>query len=281
MLPQLRKLERKWSRELAVVGVHSPKFLSERETESVRAAILRLEVGHPVVNDRDFRIWQAYAVRAWPTLMFVDPRGRVIGKHEGESSLESFDELLRRMVEEFDAAGWLDRRPLPFERERRPAPTPLGFPGKVLADEAGGRLFVSDTGGHRIVVADLEGRVRQVVGSGAPGLADGPLAEAAFDQPQGLALDGDTLYVADTYNHKLKRLDPKTGECRTLAGSGEAGHADGPAAAARFSEPSGLSAAGSRLFVADTNNHAVRVASPDRGEVTTLAFRGLTPSPGS
>ena len=70
MLPQLRKLERKWSRELAVVGVHSPKFLSERESASVRAAILRLEVGHPVVNDRDFRIWQAYAVRAWPTLMF-------------------------------------------------------------------------------------------------------------------------------------------------------------------------------------------------------------------
>lgn len=446
MLPQLRKLERKWSRELAVVGVHSPKFLSERESASVRAAILRLEVGHPVVNDRDFRIWQAYAVRAWPTLLFVDPRGRVIGKHEGEFRLEAFDELLRRMVEEFDAAGWLDRRPLPFERERRPDPTPLRFPGKVLADEAGGRLFVSDTGGHRIVVADLEGRVRQVVGSGAPGLADGPLAEAAFYQPQGLALDGDTLYVADTenhalravdlaagrvrtiagtgapllgpraggpplstalsspwdlaivagtlyvamagthqlwalppggeriaphtgdgrealedgpleaasmnqpsglatngrqlyvadseasavrvvdprpggairtivgeglfefgdrdgvgraavrlqhplgvawhegivyvadtYNHKLKRLDPKTGECRTLAGSGEAGHADGPADAARFSEPSGLSAAGRRLFVADTNNHAVRVASLDRGEITTLVFRGLAP----
>ena len=62
----MRKLERKWSEELAVVGVHSPKFVSERETEAVRAAILRLNVGHPVVNDRDFRVWQAYAVRAWP-----------------------------------------------------------------------------------------------------------------------------------------------------------------------------------------------------------------------
>ncbi len=65
----MRKLERKWSQELAVVGVHSPKFLSERETEAVRAAILRLNVGHPVVNDRDFHVWQAYAVRAWPTLI--------------------------------------------------------------------------------------------------------------------------------------------------------------------------------------------------------------------
>src|SRR5207249_123612 len=61
VLPQLRKLERKWSRELVVVGVHSPKFSSERETEALRAAVLRLDLSHPVVNDRDFRVWQSYA----------------------------------------------------------------------------------------------------------------------------------------------------------------------------------------------------------------------------
>ena len=73
MLPQLRRLERKYAAEVAVVGVQSPKFTSERDTESVRHAILRLNVGHPVLNDHDFQVWQQYAVRAWPTLMVIDP----------------------------------------------------------------------------------------------------------------------------------------------------------------------------------------------------------------
>jgi len=173
----LRKLERKWSRELAVVGVHSPKFSSERETEAVRAAILRLNVGHPVANDRDFRVWQSYAVRAWPTLMFIDPEGKVIGRHEGEFPLEPFDDLIRQMVEEFDAAGMIDRRPLALEPERLAAPAPLMFPGKVLADEAGGRLFISDTGHNRILIADLDGKVEAVIGRGDGGLGDASTGE--------------------------------------------------------------------------------------------------------
>src|SRR2546427_9420530 len=119
--------------------------MSERETAAARAAILRLNVAHPVVNDRAFRVWQAYGVRAWPTLMFIDPEGKVIGRHEGEFPLEPFDDLIRQMVEEFDAAGMIDRRPLALEPERLAAPAPLMFPGKVLADEAGDRLFIPDT----------------------------------------------------------------------------------------------------------------------------------------
>src|SRR2546428_7181774 len=83
------------------------------------------------------------------------------------------------------------------------------------------------------------------------------------------------LPISDTYNHKIKRLDPRTGECRTLLGAGAPGHADGAAGAARFSEPSGVSVAAGRLFIADTNNHAIRVASLASGDVTTLVLRGL------
>src|SRR2546426_2040496 len=184
ILPQLRKLERKWSQELAVVGVHSPKFLSERETDAVRAAILRLNVGHPVLNDRDFRVWQAYAVRAWPTLMFVDPEGKVIGRHEGEFPLEPFDDLIAKMVEEFDAAGVLDRRPRGLEPERLAAPTPLRFPGKVLADAAGGPVFTRGTGGERHTLGDTAGRGEAGIGPGGPCLGGRSLGDAAFFQPQ-------------------------------------------------------------------------------------------------
>jgi len=86
-----------------------------------------------------------------------------------------------------------------------------------------------------------------------------------------------TLLIADTYNHKIKRLDPATAECRTIAGDGKPGHHDGEAHAARFSEPSGLTVAGERVFVADTNNHAVRVLDLATGHVSTLPLAGLTP----
>ena len=336
MLPQLRKLERKYDRRLAVVGVHSPKFIAERDTEIVHRAIERLNVGHPVVNDKDFRVWGSYAVRAWPTLMFVDPEGKVIAKHEGEFVYETFDRLIGDMLDEFAAEGTLDPRPIPGAYGDRTAtddPTALRFPGKLLAHEASGRLIVSDTGHNRIVVADLDGAVQRVIGSGEEGLADGPAEAARFYGPQGLALDGDTLYVADTENHALRVVDLATGDVATLAGTGEqlmgervGGPAlrtalnspwdlalldgtlyvamagthqlwsirlgetwigpyvgngaealrDGPLPAASMNQPSGLAHDGERLYVADSEASAIRMVRPGPdGVIRTIVGEGL------
>ena len=81
------------------------------------------------------------------------------------------------------------------------------------------------------------------------------------------------VFVADTYNHQLKRLDPIARRVTSWAG-GDPGHEDGDLAGARFWEPSGLSPAGRRLYVADTNNHAVRRVDLDAGTVRTLEIRG-------
>ena len=80
VLPQLRKLEKKYADALTVIGVHSAKFNAEKATENVRAAVRRYDIGHPVVNDANFEIWKTYAVRAWPTLMFIDPEGKVLDR---------------------------------------------------------------------------------------------------------------------------------------------------------------------------------------------------------
>ena len=107
MFPQLRKIEAKYQDRVLVVGVHSPKFPAERETANLREAVLRYRIEHPVVNDRDFQVWHAYGGRAWPTLMFIDPAGRVIGKHEGELPFETFDPLVDRMLRDFAEQGLL------------------------------------------------------------------------------------------------------------------------------------------------------------------------------
>ncbi len=223
IFPQLRKLERKYASELVVVGVHSAKFPTEKETDSLTAAVRRCELEHPVINDAEFQVWQQYSCRAWPTLMFIDPRGNVIGKHEGELTFEQFDTLMSGMVAEFDELGIMQRSPLPTT----PPPGPqnaLSFPGKVLADEAGGRLFIADTNHNRIIVSSFDGDVKQVIGSGEEALVDAPLAQSAFNHPQGMAIDGDILYVADTENHAIRRVDLQAGHVETIAGTGEQGY---------------------------------------------------------
>ena len=208
LFPQLRKLEQKYAAELVVVGVHSAKFPGEKDTQNLRQAIIRYEIEHPVVNDRDFRVWWQHGVRAWPTLIFIDPEGKIIGKHEGEIALDAFDRVLEEMVAQFDERGVIDRAPIKFKLEReKETDRPVSFPGQVVADEASGRLFIADSNHNRIVVATLDGRVLDIVGTGVKGLVDGSFGEDAFDDPQGMALDGDMLYVADTNNHAIRVAD--------------------------------------------------------------------------
>ena len=220
----MRKLERKYANELAVVGVHSAKFPNEKGVENLAKAVQRYELKHPVVNDADFQVWQQYACRAWPTLIFVDPQGKVIGKHEGEMDYETFDHLIGQMVAEFDAGGQLDHTAVHFLPEQEPTSL-LAFPGKVLADGPGDRLFISDSNHNRILVTSLDGQLRQVIGSGEAGMEDGPLTSATFDHPQGMALEGETLYVADTENHAIRKVDLAEQIVETIAGTGSQGYA--------------------------------------------------------
>ena len=219
----MRKLEKKYANELTVIGVHSAKFPNEKETHNVDKAVRRYQLEHPVINDGEFQVWQQYSCRAWPTLMFIDPEGNVIGKHEGEMSFEAFDGLIGQMVTEFDSEGILKHQPM-SSTYTRSEDTTLSFPGKVLADGPVDRLFIADTNHNRIVVTSLDGAMRQVIGSGEEALTDGSMAESAFNHPQGMALDGETLYVADTENHAIRRVDLSAGTVETIAGTGEQGH---------------------------------------------------------
>ena len=259
LFPQLRKLERKYSREVAVVGVHSAKFDAEKATQNVRQAILRYEIEHPVVNDGDFEVWRQYTVRAWPTLMFIDPTGKVIGKHEGEIPYEAFDRIVGDMIADFDQDGLIDRRPIHFTTEReKEADHPLSFPGKVLADAETDRLFIADSNHNRIVVSTLNGRVTAIIGGPDAGLVDGGFQEARFDDPQGMALDGDTLYVADAKNHAIRRVDLANHNVKILAGTGSQAaffHRGGDGQTTALNSPWDLALRGEILYIAMAGFH--------------------------
>ena len=78
VLPELKKLEKQFDKQLVVIGVHSAKFENERDVKNISDAILRYEIEHPVVNDRDHTLWTQYGVRSWPSTLLIDPEGNVV-----------------------------------------------------------------------------------------------------------------------------------------------------------------------------------------------------------
>ncbi len=231
MIPVLEQLEAKYPDELVVIGVHSAKFENEGQTDNLRQIVQRYDLHHPVVNDNNFTVWQTWGVRAWPSFGFIDPLGNVVvvqGRDgqpaatlAGELPFDLFDRVVGGMVRYFDETGEINREPLDLSLEADTQPnTPLAFPGKVLADATGNRLFITDTNHHRIVIADLNTyEVLDVIGGGR-GFADGDFGAARFNKPQGVALDGSTLYVADTNNHAIRAVDLTARTVSTLAGTG-------------------------------------------------------------
>ena len=276
VLPALRKLERDFPEEIAVVGVHSAKFDEERATENIRQAIMRYGIGHPIVNDADKEIWGAYTVRAWPTLLFVDPLGKVIGRIEGELTYENGVTLINEMLAEFRAQGTL--RPSPFASSAEQAPAGvLSFPGKILADPENERLFVADSGHNRILVTDLEGTIQTVIGSGNPGLADGVLEGALFNHPQGMAVQGETLFVADTENHAIRVVDLEVGIVETIAGTGAPGVGQvegGPALDVNLRSPWDLVLVGRMLHVAMAGSHQLWMLNLDTNVIQATVGTG-------
>jgi thiol-disulfide isomerase/thioredoxin len=141
----------------------------------------------------------------------------------------------------------------------------------------GDTLWIAMAGSHQLWRLDVRsGALSAGAGSGREGLDDGPLAEATFAQPSGLATDGHVIYVADSEASAIRRVDPAAGTVRTLAGEGlfDAGLRDGPLARARFQHPQGLALDRGVLWVSDTFNGAVRRISLADGQVSTVA-RGL------
>ena len=143
-------------------------------------------------------------------------------------------------------------------------------PSGIALDTAG-NLLVADTGNHVIRKVTMEGVVTTLAGTGAAGFFDGPAAQAQFNGPVGVAVDkAGNVYVADTYNDRIRKIAPD-GRVSTLAGGAAPGFADGPGAAALFDTPTGLALdEKGNLFIADTNNGAIRKLGPN-GQVSTLA----------
>lgn len=244
-----------------VVHVHSPKFPNERDGENVRDAARRYGVTEPVVVDSGHAVWSQYGVNAWPTLVLVDAGGYVVGAGSGEPDRDTLLAGVRQVLAADEARGILDRRPLPLRPEPAPAGS-LAYPGKVIATE--NRIFVADTGHDQIVVADGDGKELTRIGASGGGFADGTFDEARLHHPNGLALAGDKLYIADPRNHAIRAADLANATVTTVAGTGRMGRGLAPGAT-DLRSPWDLAWDGRRLFIAMAGSHQIWVWDADGG----------------
>jgi len=262
VLPDLARLEKKYARQLVVIGVHSAKFDTEKDSKNIREAILRYHIEHPVVNDAHHRIWNAYRVRAWPTFWLIDPEGYLYGSISGEGVYQVLDHHIGRLVEIHRRKKTLNEEPLHFhlDKYRVRLSSPLLFPGKVLADARAQRLFIADSSHHRIVITDLQGKKLDILGAGTPGYRDGSFDDALFNDPQGLAVAGDFLYIADRKNHVIRRADLKKRQIETVAGTGRQSQnrrLGGPARQVPLNSPWDLWLHQRTLYIAMAGHHQI------------------------
>ncbi|WP_309096796.1 NHL domain-containing thioredoxin family protein [Streptomyces sp.] len=287
VLDELRELEEKHRDTVVVVGVHSPKFAHEAEHGAVADAVERYGVEHPVLDDPELATWKQYAVRAWPTLVVIDPEGYVVAQHAGEGHVHAIERLVGELEDEHAAKGTLRRGDGPYVAPE-PEPTVLRFPGKAVP-LPGGTFLVSDTTRHQLVelAADGESVLRRI-GAGTRGFADGAAGTATFNEPQGLAvLDDGSVVVADTVNHALRRLDLATGEVTTLAGTGrqwwQGSPTSGPAREVDLSSPWDVAWWRGRVWIAMAGVHQLWAYDPRDGTVAVTAGttnEGLVDGPG-
>ena len=186
-LPTLDWLEKKYRGQPVVfIGVHSAKFSNEQQAENVQEAIGRYEISHPVVVDKEMKIWRLYNVTAWPTIAIVDPKGNVVYQQAGEGQRDELDDVISVLLERHKKTGTLANVPLEIDRPAQAKPGVLSYPGKLALSPDGITIAISDSNHNRVLVADAQtGQVIHKVGGKGRDLYDGDFSEARFFPPAG------------------------------------------------------------------------------------------------
>lgn len=217
VIPDLEYLEEKFGDRLLIVGVHSAKFTGERGNDRILAAAQRFGLKHPIINDSDYAVWTSFGVKAWPTLILLDGHGQEISRYAGEGHRAALERDIGKAL-----AGVTATSALPGIAKSTKESSLLWFPSRLIRANGEG-YFLADTGHNRILGFDEAGQITSVIGSGKAGFVDGDTVQASFNQPRGITALGDSLLVADTGNHALRRIDLKTGMVTTVAGTGQRG----------------------------------------------------------
>lgn len=276
-IEEIKKLERKWKKELIPIGIHTPKFPAEMNQMNVQQATFKLEIDHPVLNDTHFFLSGQYNVSSWPYLVLIDPKGKIFGVQIGEGFQEGLDSILKGMVDEFREAKLINPNPIDKIQLIKNKPnTLLSFPTKLALNKNGTELFVSNSNRNQVLRIDLKtNRILEKIGSGERGFKDENFYAANFNYPQGLAIDDNLLYIADSKNHSIRLANLKTKKVTTLAGIGELARSiNVTGKGVALSSPSDLVLHKNKLLITMQGVHQIWILDLLSTEIDIYAGRG-------
>jgi len=268
---------------LRFVLVHAPKFDEEVRRECVAHAVERLGISLPTASDPSRSIWAALGARGWATVAVVAPDGKILHTlyHQPGEPWTSYSSMVTQLA---DAAvqhyGLTDDTRPPLTAPALDTSRRLVYPSRVAVDVSGNRLFVLDTGNHRVLVFDLKTRrLQHHIGATSAGFNDGTFDAARFLCPQGMSFSrvDNKLFIADTGNHALREVDFAFGKVRTIVGDGERGFdtTGGVAlgSSQRLSIPMDCLAAENSVYIAMPGTH--QVWSHDIAQGLTFPLAGV------
>lgn len=183
------------------------------------------------MNDTDTFMWNNCGINCWPTLLLLGPNGNPLIMLMGEGHKDDLHLYIRNALEYYKSRDEISNHKLPLQSSFYLLPElkgPLLFPGKIAnyvdVDNNNIEYFaVSDTGNHRILIISPDGTILQQIGN-ICGFKDGDFSNARFNSPQGLVFQNEhILYVCDTENHAIRKIDLKQKIVDTVAGTGHQG----------------------------------------------------------
>ncbi len=258
VLADLNYLANKYRKELTIVGIHVTSFPAEMKRSYVQKMLNKHHVRHPVIHDPELKLSKRFGIKSWPTQVLIDREGYIVGALTGDgkrSRLEEVIEYQSRRQSKYRAA---DSEVITLNRQPEPQ-TALSFPGRILV--SGDRIYIADSSHNQILVTSSQGRIIRRFGSTSPGFLDGEGLSAAFNNPQGMALRDQLLYVADEGNHAIRRINLRTEEVTTVAGTGTPGSAFGGTssrpAEMQLNSPADIALENGTLYIAMTGLHQI------------------------
>lgn len=277
-LHDLQALCARHPQRLRAFGVHVPRFDHERDPRHVLKRLHRHGITLPVAQDADWIAWQHYGINAWPCVVLIDGEGRIQSSLSGDGPLTEIDVRVQAFDSGFlpDFGSDLDQDNASAASRQREPDLPLRFPVGLVV--TGQYLYVADSGHHRVLECSHEGRVLRQFGSGEPGFVDGPRDQGSFCRPHGICLLRDVLYVADSGNHAVRRINLRSGDIDTLCGSGRVGlPREGDVTdprAVSLDGPRSVAAVHDQLLIALAGDNRIWSYDLGRARLTCLAGSG-------
>lgn len=275
VLKNLNELQKKYPKELVVLGIHSPKFSNEKEIEYLRQEVISKNIEFAIGNDLNLATWSSYEMNSWPSFVLISSKGKITGKISGEKVFPSIEESILNQKKYFQID---EKKEFKLELEKDKLPDRLlSFPSKIVLNPKGNEIYISDTNHHRILRIDIDTReILDVVG-GISGFEDGVFSEVKFNSPTGIFLKDNYLFVADTFNHSIRRIDFNSKKVITILGSGKPANGfvtEGKGREVSLISPTDITVVKDKLYFTENSVHQIWVLDLNTSEVEKFSGSG-------